>query len=83
MTGRHARAIPPAPVPPPDPFAALNVLEAAGYLEAMRQAVELVGETYTTDQPANWPGPAELAGELEELRAEARAIFERKFFEVN
>jgi hypothetical protein len=65
------RAIPPAP----DPFAALNMLEAAGYLQAMKEAAELVDGIHPYDE--QW------RDELEQLRAEARAVFERKFFQVN
>lgn len=70
MTGRHA--IPPAPVPAPDPFDKLDKMEAAAYLEAMKQAAELAAEV-----------DPELAAELELERAEARSLFVRKFFEFN
>lgn len=68
------RTIPPAPVPAPDPFDALNVLEAAGYLEAMREAAELADEAGLD---------REIVDELEAERADARSLFTRKFFEVN
>lgn len=64
MTGQHRAQ-------PPGVLAELSKLEAAAYLEAMKEAHERAKAVYQ-----------EWLDELEQERADARRAFERKFFEV-
>lgn len=66
--------------PAPDPLDALNRLEAAAWLEEMKNAAALVDQAAAV---ADAPDEPAFVAELEQLRAEARTLFIRKFFEVN
>lgn len=61
--------------PAPDIYASMSSLDAAAWLEAVKQACELADATS--------PYEIDWRAELDELRAEARRAFERKFFEVS